>query len=204
MIRHPRLAAALFAGFTLCAAAPLAANAKVVTFDFGGVLNSGGAYSGSVTLDVTGGHATSGSGAFSGLGYTNAPMVLITTATPGNENVSPSYPVGFRANDGTDLFGADTNFPLDAAGGLLFDVGTHTATWGQFPLLNLYEGGALFDGKVGAQEYYVDFASLSVSNLMISSVPEPATWAMMLLGLAGLGAALRISRRNEGAAITAA
>ena len=30
----------------------------------------------------------------------------------------------------------------------------------------------------------------------ISAVPEPATWAMMLIGFAGLGFALRQSRRK--------
>jgi PEP-CTERM motif len=32
------------------------------------------------------------------------------------------------------------------------------------------------------------------SNLVVSSVPEPGTWALMLVGLAGLGYALRRTR----------
>jgi PEP-CTERM motif-containing protein len=35
----------------------------------------------------------------------------------------------------------------------------------------------------------------SVSFRVLATVPEPATWAMMLLGLFGLGAALRTGRR---------
>lgn len=37
----------------------------------------------------------------------------------------------------------------------------------------------------------------SVSSLMISAVPEPATWAMMFIGVAGVGGALRLRRKRE-------
>jgi hypothetical protein len=36
--------------------------------------------------------------------------------------------------------------------------------------------------------------TFAVSSLSLSAVPEPSVWAMMLLGFAGLGAAMR-SRR---------
>lgn len=39
-----------------------------------------------------------------------------------------------------------------------------------------------------------------IDNIQVSTVPEPASWAMMLVGLFGLGAALRISRRQRGLA----
>jgi hypothetical protein len=138
-----------------------------------------GNFSGEITLDVVGGQAISGSGEISILGLSNAPIVLITTSTPGNE----TPPVGFRANDGTDLLGANTNYPLDTVG-LLFDVGTATAVWGAYPLLNLASGAgnSEFDGIVNGTEYY-----LATGTATISAVPEPATWAMMILGFFGLG-----------------
>jgi hypothetical protein len=38
--------------------------------------------------------------------------------------------------------------------------------------------------------------SLNLDNIVVATVPEPSTWAMMLLGLAGLGFAFRQSRRK--------
>jgi hypothetical protein len=43
-----------------------------------------------------------------------------------------------------------------------------------------------------------------INNVTVTgSVPEPATWAMMLLGIAGVGAAMRYSRSREFAATAA-
>lgn len=148
----------------------------LISGSFGGGV---GSFSGEITLDVEGGQAISGSGEINILGLTNAPIVLITTATAGDENP----PVGFRANDGTDLLGANTNIPIDTVG-LLFDVGTTTAVSGAFPLLNLAAGAgnSEFDGVVNGTEYF-----LATGTATISAVPEPATWAMMILGFFGLG-----------------
>jgi hypothetical protein len=42
-----------------------------------------------------------------------------------------------------------------------------------------------------------------LDNITLASVPEPATWAMMIMGLAGVGAALRNRRKDQASAITA-
>lgn len=126
--------------------------------------------------------------------------MLITPSTPGDENNFPTAPVGFRANDGTDYFGLDTAFPVDT-NGLLFDVGTSTASFGNYPLLALYSNGdgtfgASFTGSVNNTEYYNQSGSLTISG----GVPEPATWAVMLLGFGAVGASMRRRRGIAAAA----
>jgi hypothetical protein len=166
--------AAALVGVALLATAPTKAN--TITEDFSG--NFGvDLFSGTITLDVVGGQAISGTGQISIFGLSNAPMVLITPSTPGNEP-GPG-PVGFRANDGTDFGGLNTGIPIDTIG-LLFDVNTTTAVFGQFPLFNLAFGpnNSTFTGIVGGTEHYNVVGTAQIS----SPVPGPIAGA----GLPGL------------------
>ena len=154
-----------------------------------GTIN-GAAYTANLNLDVVNGQAQSGTGTISFLSFVNAPITLITTATNGNITAGgPTYPVGFRANDGTDLYGADQAYPL-TEGGLLFAVGTTSPSFGANPLINFYSNGStlasVFTGKVDGVEHYVEYGSLSVA-----AVPEPATWGLMLAGFGMIGFAAR-------------
>jgi hypothetical protein len=45
--------------------------------------------------------------------------------------------------------------------------------------------------------------SFEVDNLAVAGVPEPASWALMILGFGGAGAVLRGQRRRQAAAATA-
>ena len=65
---------------------------------------------------------------------------------------------------------------------------------------NFIEGSAVFssltqNGEVHMKTYDGGFT--------IPGVPEPSTWAMMLLGVAGVGAMARSARRHQGAAAAA-
>jgi hypothetical protein len=170
-----------------CLLLSVPAKAATVTDDYSGTLN-GNPVSGTLTLDVSGGQALDGTGTFTGFGLTDVPIVLITTSTPGNETAGgPSAPVGFRDNFGTDLFGADTAVPPDN-NGLLFDVGTSTAAWGQYPLLAIASGAgnSVFTGTVGGTEYYTQFGTIDLTA-RITATPLPSTWTMLIAGFLGLG-----------------
>jgi PEP-CTERM motif len=178
-------------------AAPGVANATINDLTISGSLD-GHPYTGTLSLDVTGGQATSGTGTLSILGLTNAPLVLITTSTPGNEG----FPTGYRGNDGTDYFNTDQAYPIDA-NGLLFDVNTTTASWGAYPLFAVWSNApgdgysAAFTGKLDGVEYYNIEGGATVSG----AVPEPSTWAMLLLGFAGLGYAGYRQAKTSAAAL---
>ncbi len=47
-------------------------------------------------------------------------------------------------------------------------------------------------------------AGVFLDNVSVSAAPEPATWAMLMLGVGGLGTAMRMSRRRERGALAAA
>jgi hypothetical protein len=158
-----------------------AANASIFEYVVTGIDQNSLAYTADVFLDVTGGVATSGTGTLSGaivglLGGTTQSLTLVTASTPGAEN-----PLGYRSSTGTDLFNVDTVVPADN-NGLLFIIGPPPFGPNLNPLFAFWSdpgAGAIFSGtQFGA----TDFASVN-----ISAVPESSTWAMMLLGFAGLG-----------------
>lgn len=172
------------------------ANAATVTDDFSGTLG-GVAVSGSFTLDVSGGIASDGTGTFTGFGLTNVPMVLITNTTPGDEG-SPS--VGFRANDGTDYFGYDQNFPINS-NGLLFQVDTTTPVFGKYDLLgiaNANNGNTGFTGEVGGTEYYNYTGAIN-----LTATPLPAAFPLFAGGL-GLIGLIAGRKKRKVAALAAA
>ncbi len=181
------------AALALWCSTALGAQASTVGFDFSGFDAFNDPYTAMVTLNVSGGFATSGTGtitdaAFGGL----QSLTLITAATPGANGGPGNF--GFRANDGTDWNGNDSAVPITSSGGLVFGIGPNLGS-GQPALLGIYGNGsggydsAFFGhlpangaiGPNGPNEWGYNIAA------NVSAVPEPSTWAMMILGFAGVG-----------------
>jgi len=193
----------LFVGAALAAAtasAPLAANATTVNYDFTG--NSPlGAYTAQFSLDVLGGQAISGTGDISGVGIPGTQdLTLITLATPGVE-VDGGGLLGYRSNDGTDIFDEDTAVPIDS-NGLVFAIGPNAPQAGKDALYAVWDNGggnfqSFFTGKVSADsDHFYGYGGATAG-----AVPEPAVWGMMLVGFGGLGAAMRQRRKPVLAAV---
>jgi hypothetical protein len=176
-----------------------AASAKIVDLPISGSVAAGGHFYGSISLDVVDGQAISGGGSINIYGLVNAPLALITYSTPGFIPWGDGL-LGFRGNDGTDFLGLDTAFPI-SANGLLFDVGATTPEWGLHPLFAIWANGdgtfgSAFTGGVAGTEHWAEVGT--------AAIPEPATWAMMVLGFGVLGGGLRVARRRRSLAQAAA
>lgn len=91
------------------------------------------------------------------------------------------------ALDGNDILNLQNAFSPDASGNFSYDLtsGTHTVELRNNA--NLRSGGF-------TQSYLEGDFSWSIGPPSNSDVPEPASWALMLMGFGGLGAALRRRR----------
>ncbi len=94
----------------------------------------------------------------------------------------------------TDLFGGQR--PFDPADSFTAHAGTYRTVGAYVRLLRTSQcplgvcpSDALADGQTHWVEFYIDNATVTVT----SAVPEPATWALWLAGVAGL----RTLRRNR-------
>ena len=173
--------------------APGAANAATHYVDFTTDQEYGPIF-GQMILDVDGsGNVTSGSASMHGAGLLGTVAFnVVTTHDYGGTT-------GWRAGDGTDLFGGDTSFPIDA-NGLVFNSGP----WGSGYVFGVYSDGAggyqnaLF-GQGGAGNFYSYNVPIALREFtaQASGVPEPSTWAMLMIGFAGLGYAAFRHGRSE-------
>lgn len=62
----------------------------------------------------------------------------------------------------------------------------------------------VFDTSTGLSTTFATVDFTGPGTVQISGAPEPATWAMMLLGVGAVGAGLRMGRRSREAALAAA
>jgi hypothetical protein len=131
---------------------------------------------------------------------------LFTARTTPSGNTSPGF--GLPANDSVLTPSSSAIVPggpvwsaLGASSGDCFDTGCGYTGWigsnysiataGSYQL----RLGVTNVGDSGYQSGLA-FAGITINNAPIGSVPEPGTWALMILGFGAVGQALRSRRRD--------
>jgi hypothetical protein len=168
-------------------------------------------------------------GAFAG-GASAATVVTVEATTPFGSwldtglNLSPSTKYDFSVIDPSTIWSAGSNTPFSresTANGIPLSRGYgqetmdgHTFNFGALVgdaggnLFLIGTGPTILSGLSGEltvgywDSYYPD--NSGVQTLSIAAVPEPATWAMVLLGVGMIGGGLRMARRKDRMALTPA
>jgi hypothetical protein len=177
MYRAPIIAAAIVAALPLASAA----NADVVNFS--------GSASG---LGITGASSPDKCGSIPYQGSLNAPGSSNYGAITYTHDVCTSGSAGgpvfgtFKIFSGSDFFEGSLNGTVTVTGTPISDL---------FFTYLITGGTGQFSGASGSF-YGIGTADLSKGppatiTLNFRAVPEPATWAMMLLGFAGIGLTIR-------------
>jgi hypothetical protein len=156
----------------------------VFTTTYNGGTFNGDTLTGTILLDVgAGGVADSGTLTISGLGL---PGVLTLGMAP------PSPPASaYQAGGGLELFGNDNIFPI-TANGITFGTNAPGSLTGGYTLQFLLGGefsecaGTVVCGAIGGPAFS-NGSLQQLGSTTISAVPEPSTWAMMILGFFGIG-----------------
>ena len=182
-----------------------AANANVI-YNFGGDFGPP-AFTATVSLNVVGGQALSGTGTIT-FGANNFDLTLITLTTDGG-NGNYGGQTGFRDNHGTDIFGGDTAIPVDG-NGLIFAI-SNNPLWGQDALFAAWDKGDgtiaflisgtladVFDVWVKTS---VGSGDMALTGSELSQTPLPAALPLFAGGLGALG--LLGWRRKKKAAASA-
>lgn len=175
----------------LCATAlPTLANAQTVV----GTTTGGSTW----TRPTTGAPPTQLSGTGTAVPYTVIPLTINTNGsyvfqstaiTPGYDNYSHLYQNSFNpADQFTNLLvGNDDNPDVGLSG---FTIALTTGT-------NYFFVGSGFNNlDFGDFSLNVSGPGIATFDRISAAVPEPATWAMMLLGFGCIGYSMRRSRRK--------
>jgi hypothetical protein len=174
---------------------PVGANAAIYDFNFSttdSLFSATGAITTADTLDAIGGYdilSISGTIFGPGFGPTGAGIAFAP-------NPSQPYPANNPIYQYDNVYFPGGSAPFDA-NGILFTVGGYD--------YNLYSDGPTAylstDNPAGV---YFPGAAIAFSDPVqdsVMSAPEPSTWALILLGFAGLGLAARRKTRERNAAL---
>jgi hypothetical protein len=191
------------AAILLAACAALPAKADVIeNFVFSTTYNggpfSGDALTGTMSLDVgNGGVASSGTLTISGTGLPGVLTMGLALTDPPNS--------AYEAAGGLELFGNDNVVPINANG---ITFGTNAPGGSGGYTLQFLLGGESNEcaadvvcGGIGGPGID-NFEKLGATTIS-AAVPEPSTWAMMILGFAAVGF-FAYRRKENGQALSVA
>jgi hypothetical protein len=74
--------------------------------------------------------------------------------------------------------------------------GARDNKWEPYAFINFQATGGLTFDEVDFKQNSCNCVSFETDNHTIAAAPEPAIWALMILGVGGMGAALRTRRRR--------
>jgi hypothetical protein len=126
--------------------------------------------------------------------------------------ISPSYTYFDSGISLSDLHSYSFP-PAEGIIGVAFD-GPFGAGYSEISLVNLIDGQPCYNTDACSNPTFAGNAFFTPgtyhdrgtgADLVVSTgVPEPSTWALMMIGLAGLGAAWRVRREKDERAVSAA
>jgi hypothetical protein len=104
----------------------------------------------------------------------------------------------FVENSGAQIFSLTSSIPLSLTSPFTYTVQAGDTSSGSFRYRT-------FDSSGFFELVQADLSPTTLTVTVAESVPEPSTWAMMILGFAGVGfMAYRRSRKDQGLALAAA
>ena len=95
------------------------------------------------------------------------------------------------------ISGADLITAIEAAGlssSELYGSASHQPT---VDITVTAPSGTLYVAGEGASDLTFEYSNIEAVEPVASATPEPATWAMLLIGMTGVGATLRLGRRRS-------